>query len=176
MNRTITALLTLFCCAVFCAGGDTMLVVGTVAPLFELKSADGTLYRLADYAGKSYVVLIFYPGDETPVCTKQLCEIRDEYAAFGSRNAVVFGVNPAAAASHQKFSGKHGLQFPLLIDEKNTVAAAYGTKAPVMNKRTVYVIDKEGKVIFAQRGKPPVSEILSSIPAPQGATIDLKLK
>ena len=166
--------MTVVACAVFSSGSDTMLTVGTVAPSFELKDAGSTLYKLADFNDKKFVVLIFYPGDETPVCTKQLCEIRDDYTSFEKRDAVVFGVNPATGASHSKFAGKNKLQFPLLIDEKNSVAAAYGTKAAVMNKRTVYVIDKTGKIIFAQRGKPSVAEILAAIPSTT-PKLDLKL-
>ena len=161
-------------------GGDTMLVKGTEGPPFELKSAEGSVIKLSDYRGKNYVVLIFYPGDETPVCTKQLCEIRDDYTSFEKRGAVVFGINPASEASHNKFAGKHNFQFQLLIDEKSAVAAAYGAKGTIMNKRTVYVIDKAGKIVYAKRGKPPVSEILAAIPSPEGDTtaapVDLKLE
>jgi thioredoxin-dependent peroxiredoxin len=174
MMKTASAFLAVVCCAVFCVGGDSMLTVGTVAPAFELKDAGGTLYKLADFSNRKFVVLIFYPGDETPVCTKQLCEIRDDYTSFEKRDAVVFGVNPASGASHNKFAEKNKLQFPLLIDEKNSVAASYGTKAAIMNKRTVYVIDKAGKVIFAQRGKPSVAEILAAIPSAE-PKLDLKL-
>lgn len=176
MIRIVLAYLLAVSCIIPCFGGDTMLTVGTSAPPFELKSTDGTVYKLGDYLEKRFVVLIFYPGDETPGCTKQLCEIRDDYASFEKRGAVVFGVNPASGASHEKFTDKHKFQFQLLIDEKSAVAAAYGAKAPVMNKRTVYVIDRAGKVIFAQRGKPPVAEILAAIPEPADAPkLDLKL-
>ena len=145
-------------------GGGGMLTKGAVAPQFELMGADGITVKLSDFKGKKYVVLVFYPGDETPVCTQQLCEIRDDYTLFEKKGAVVFGVNPASDASHGKFSEKHGFQFPLLVDEKKKVAARYGAKGALMNKRTVYVIDKEGLIVFAQRGKPPVQEILAAIP------------
>ncbi len=146
-----------------CLGGD-MLATGSMAPQFELKAADGTVVKLSGYRGRHHVVLIFYPGDQTPVCTKQLCEIRDDYSSFGKRGAVIFGINPGSEESHRKFSEMHKFQFPLLVDEKRKVAAQYGAKGAVMNQRTVYVIDKEGRVVYARRGKPPVAEILSAIP------------
>ncbi len=145
-------------------GGDSMLAVGSVAPDFSLKSQSGQTVSLSSFRGKSHVVLIFYPGNETPVCTQQLCEIRDDYSKFEGKGAVVFGINPANQKSHQKFSQKHEFQFPLLIDSKGEVASAYASKGALMTKRTVYVIDLEGKIIFAQRGKPPVADILAAIP------------
>ncbi|NLE01373.1 MAG: peroxiredoxin [Fibrobacter sp.] len=141
-----------------------MLALGAEAPVFSLHSQDHTEVNIADFKGKNSVVLIFYPGDETPVCTQQLCEIRDDYSSFQEKNAVVFGVNPGSQKSHQKFTEKHNFQFPLLVDEKGEVARKYGTKGALMNKRTVYVISKEGKIVYAKRGKPPVSEILAAIP------------
>jgi peroxiredoxin Q/BCP len=179
--QRLTVLLFVFMAAAMSFGGDTMLVKGAEAPPFELKSGEGAVVKLSDYRGKSYVVLVFYPGDETPVCTKQLCEIRDDYTSFEKRGAVVFGINPASDASHKKFAGKHKFQFPLLIDDKNAVAAAYGAKGAIMNKRTVYVIDKAGKVLYARRGKPPVAEILAAIPGQQSDSAaappaDLKLE
>jgi peroxiredoxin Q/BCP len=141
-----------------------MLAIGSVAPEFSLVGQDNDTVSLSSYKDKNYVVLIFYPGDETPVCTQQLCEIRDDYSQFEQRGAVVFGVNPGSEKSHQKFVQKHSFQFKLLIDTKGAVAKLYSAKGALMNQRTVYVIDKEGKIVFAQRGKPPVANILSSIP------------
>ena len=167
--------------AVTCFGGDSMLVKGATAPQFELKTADGVAVKLSDFRDKKFVVLIFYPGDETPVCTRQLCEIRDDYSSFEKRGAVVFGVNPGSDKSHNKFSRKNGFQFPLLVDVKSSVAERYLAKGAVMNKRTVYVVGKDGTIVFARRGKPPVAEILAAIPEnPAGDTIPsvpkLKLK
>jgi len=146
-------------------GEDTMILKsGDTAPDFSLESTDGNTISLKEFAGDKYVVLIFYPGDETPVCTQQMCEIRDDYSSFEARNAVVFGINPAGRKSHEKFAKKNNLQFPLLMDEGNRTGERYGVKGLIMNKRTVYVIDKDGKIIYAKRGKPAVSEILASIP------------
>jgi thioredoxin-dependent peroxiredoxin len=146
------------------AGGNGMLKIGTTAPEYSLPSDKGASVNSKDFIGRKYVVLIFYPGDETPVCTQQLCEIRDSYSAFAAKDAVVFGINPAGKNSHTKFSGHNNFQFPLLMDEGNKTAKKYEANGFIMNKRTVYVIDKSGKIIYAQRGKPPVQEILASIP------------
>ncbi len=140
-----------------------MLKVGTKAPEFTLQSHTGDSISLSDYNDKKYVALIFYPGDETPVCIKQLCELRDDYSQFEKLNAVVFGVNPADIESHGAFAKKHNFQFPLLVDNDGAVTKAFGCKGTLMTKRTVYVIDPKGMIIFAQRGKPPVSEIRASI-------------
>ncbi|MBN1758782.1 MAG: peroxiredoxin [Chitinispirillaceae bacterium] len=145
-------------------GGDTMLTKGTEAPSFKLATAEGKPVKLDDFRDKKFVVLVFYPGDETPVCTQQLCELRDDYSSFEKCDAVVFGINPGSAKSHTKFSDKHQFQFPLLVDPKGSVAALYGAKGAIMNKRMVYIVDKSGKVIFAERGKPPVADILAAIP------------
>jgi len=145
-------------------GEDTMLIIGKNAPDFSLPSSTGDTIKLADFQGKKYVVLIFYPGDQTPGCTKQLCAIRDDYSQFEKKNAVVFGVNPADKESHKAFAAKQHYQFPLLVDKGKMVAAKYGAGG-IMVRRTVYVIDKEGKIAFAQRGMPSDAEILASIKA-----------
>ena len=140
-----------------------MLKVGSKAPEFTLLSHTGETISLQGYYGKKYVALVFYPGDETPVCIKQLCELRDDYSQFERLNAVVFGVNPADSESHTAFAEKHNFQFPLLVDKDGTVTKSYRCKGTLMTKRTVYVIDPKGMIIFAQRGKPPASEIRASI-------------
>jgi peroxiredoxin Q/BCP len=137
--------------------------VGDSAPGFSLLSEKGDTVTLSAFRDKKNVVLVFYPGDQTPVCTKQLCEIRDDYAGFEERDAVVFGINPADRASHAKFTQKHGYQFPLLIDEKQMVSALYGVKG-AMTVRTVFIIAKNGTVAYVKKGKPPVAAILQNIP------------
>ena len=139
-----------------------MLIPGTQAPEFSLQSDKGDLVKLSDYRGKNPVVLVFYPGDQTPGCTHQLCAIRDDYAKFQEKGAVVFGINPADKESHRRFVEKQHYQFPLLVDTDKKVAAQYGTDG-FMIQRTVYVIDKEGKIVYAKRGMPPDSEILQAI-------------
>jgi thioredoxin-dependent peroxiredoxin len=144
---------------------DTMLLkLGSIAPDFSLLSSDSTTVKLSDFSGKKYVVLIFYPGDQTPGCTAQLCAIRDDYSLFEAKNAKVFGVNPGDLKSHKKFIEKQRYQFPLLIDANRTVAKLYGCDSWPMVKRTVYVIGIDGKILFAKRGKPANAEILRAIP------------
>jgi peroxiredoxin Q/BCP len=146
------------------AGGGTMLKIGDKAPDFALVSSDGDTIRLSDFSGSHFVVLIFYPGDETPGCTKQLCAVRDDYAEFKAKNATVFGVNPGDSSSHRKFVKRHSFQFPLLIDENRETAKRYGCDG-LFVKRTVYVIDPEGKIVYAKRGMPANEEILKAIPS-----------
>ena len=148
----------------FSARGEKMLPLGTKAPDFTLLSHSGENVSLSSFRGKNYVVLIFYPGDQTPVCTQQLCEIRDDYSQFKERGAVVFGVNPGDQNSHQNFVEKNSYQFRLLVDIKGSVAKTYKSKGLFMNKRTVYVINTEGVIVFSERGKPLVESILKSIP------------
>ena len=145
--------------------GNTMpLVIGSKAPDFALLSSNGDTVRLSDFANKNSVVLIFYPGDATPGCTKQLCFIRDDFSKFEAQGAKVFGVNPADIESHKKFAKKQNYQFPLLVDDGRKIAKLYGCDAWPMVKRTVYAIDKKGIIVFAQTGMPSNEEILASIP------------
>ena len=106
------------------------------------------------------VVLVFYPGDNTPVCRAQLCEFRDRWEQAKMRKAMVFGINPGAAASHAGFRDKNKLPFPLLVDAGQKVGALYHTTG-ILVKRTVYLIAPDGTIRFAQRGKPSVEEVLS---------------
>jgi thioredoxin-dependent peroxiredoxin len=162
-------LLILFCAAIIIiklntlsVGEEKMLSIGSVAPDFSLVTEKGDTVHLADFKGKKNVVLIFYPGDQTPGCTKQLCAIRDDFSQFEAKNAVVYGVNPAGKESHQKFIDKQHYQFSLLIDKDKKVAQLYGAKG-LMVKRTVVVIDKEGTIAYYKQGMPPNSEILAAI-------------
>ncbi|HMD67661.1 MAG TPA: redoxin domain-containing protein, partial [Chitinivibrionales bacterium] len=100
---TAWALVVVFAAGTTANVGAAMLDIGKTAPDFTLVSDKGDTVRLSDFRGNNYVVLIFYPGDQTPGCTKQLCAIRDDYAEFGKKGAVVFGVNPADAESHAQF-------------------------------------------------------------------------
>jgi thioredoxin-dependent peroxiredoxin len=140
------------------------LSIGDKAPGFSLASSSGDTVKLTDFTGKNYLVLIFYPGDDTPGCTKQLCAVRDDFAKFEAKNAKVFGVNPADGDSHRKFITKFGFQFPLLIDQGGTAAKLYGCDNGPSVKRTVYVIDPQGMIIYAKQGLPPDEEILQAIP------------
>jgi thioredoxin-dependent peroxiredoxin len=136
------------------------LPVGENAPDFALPDQDGKMVSLADLRGKN-VVLVFYPADATPTCTKQLCEFRDSWASAQARNAVVFGVNPAQADKHAAFRSNHKLPFPLLVDSGQQVARQYHANGLIV-KRTVYLIGKSGKIRYARRGKPLPDEVLQA--------------
>ncbi|HEV2689880.1 MAG TPA: peroxiredoxin [Bryobacteraceae bacterium] len=136
------------------------LPVGVDAPDFALPDQDGKIVSLADLRGKN-VVLVFYPADETTICTKQLCEFRDNWAAAQARDTVVFGVNPAGAAKHASFRSHHRLPFPLLVDNGQQVATRYHANGLIV-KRTVYLIGKSGKIRYARRGKPDPGEVLQA--------------
>lgn len=143
---------------------SVILSVGEKAPAFEAKDELGRTIRLEDYRGKSNVVLIFYPGDDTPGCTKQLCAARDDFGKYQALDAVVFGVNPAGQESKQAFSEKYDFPFPLLADTEGTLVRDYGCRGiGGITTRTVYAIDKDGVIVFAERGMPSSETILASL-------------
>ena len=123
--------------------------VGEKAPAFSLPATGGSTISLADFAGKA-VVLVFYPGDDTPVCTKQLGSYSRDLDEFESLNAQVLGVSAQSIESHEMFAGKQGLKFPLLSDTDKTVAGLYGTLGPLgFPRRSVFIIDKHGVIRYA---------------------------
>lgn len=134
--------------------------IGDPAPAFTLpatggdgSSGDGSsgTVSLADFAGRP-VVLVFYPGDDTPVCTKQLNSYNDGLDQFEALDAQVLGISAQSIESHQKFAGKHGFKFPLLADTDKYVAGLYGTLGPIgFPRRSVFVIDGDGIVRYAHR-------------------------
>ena len=126
---------------------DQIRTVGKTAPDFKLKDHTGKAVELSKFRGEKNVILVFYPRDETPGYTKQLCTIRDDFAQFKAADAVVFGINPQGAEPHSQFVEKFQFPFPLLIDGDKEVVAAYGCKGMLMTQRTVYGIDKEGKML-----------------------------
>ncbi|HXP86969.1 MAG TPA: peroxiredoxin [Bryobacteraceae bacterium] len=136
------------------------LEVGSKAPDFSLADQDGRLVTLSALRGRN-VILMFYPADDTTVCTKQLCEFRDQWAGVQAKNAVVFGVNPAASGRHAKFREKYRLPFPLLVDEGQKTGRLYNA-AGFVPKRTVYLIGSDGVIRYARRGKPEPAEVLAA--------------
>ena len=136
------------------------LPVGTSAPDFTLPDDSGGTVRLSAMRGRN-VVLVFYPGDDTPVCRQQLCEIRDRWTDARQRNVEVFGVNPWGVASHLRFREKFHFPFPLLSDEGQKVAALYHASG-LFIKRTVYLIGPDGAIRYARRGKPAPEEVLAA--------------
>lgn len=144
-----------------------MLKVGEMAPDFTLPDEQGNPVSLATYRGRSPVVLIFYPCDGTLVCTTQLCEIRDSYAELTAAGAVAFGLNSLGERSHRRFAERHRFPFPLLVDAGSRVARKYGTAlgwGPFsMTNRSVYVVGADGRIIFAEIGKPSPKRILAAL-------------
>ncbi|MEQ1702479.1 MAG: peroxiredoxin [Ilumatobacteraceae bacterium] len=127
------------------------LSVGDRAPDFTLPSTGNTTASLGDFLGKP-LVLVFYPGDDTPVCTKQLNSYNDDLSQFEALNAQVVAISAQSVDSHEKFAGKHGFKFPLLADTDKAVAGAYGTLGPLgFPRRSVFIIDADGIVRYAHR-------------------------
>ncbi len=122
------------------------LAVGTDAPAFTVKDTNGNTVSLADYKGKT-VVLYFYPKDDTPGCTKQACSFRDASNEYQNKDVVVLGVSADDEASHQAFTQKYNLNFPLLADTNKTLIAAYDVDGGGYAKRVTYVIDGNGKIV-----------------------------
>ena len=137
------------------------LSVNTPAPDFSVPDQDGSRVTLSALRGRN-VVLVFYPADDTSVCTKQLCEFRDQWTLAKARNAVVLGVNHARSGSHQRFREKHKFPFPLLIDKGQKIAKLYQSNGWFVPKRTVYLIGPDGTVRFSRRGKPSPEEVLAA--------------
>lgn len=144
--------------------------VGDKAPDFTLPGTGDRSYSLSLYAGQT-VVLVFYPGDDTPVCTKQLNCYNNELAQFTDVGAQVLAVSAQDVASHDRFATKHGFQFPLLSDTDKAVAALYGTLGPLgFPRRSVFVIDAAGVVRYVHRAIAgltfrPVEELVGAIRA-----------
>lgn len=123
--------------------------VGENAPDFTLKDLDGEQWRLADKRGRT-VVLLFYPGDDTPVCTKQLCSVRDNWSKYQATGALVVGISMDSVKSHKTFADKYNLTLRLLSDEKGEVIEKYQVKSwlPGRSARAVVVIDKLGRIAY----------------------------
>jgi peroxiredoxin Q/BCP len=136
------------------------LTVGAEAPSFTLPDEAGHPVSLDSHRGRWNVVLVFYPGDDTMLCTKQVCEVRDHWTAVEQHRAKVYGINPASAESHRKFREKYSLPFPILVDEGQRVAKLYSANGLIV-KRTVYLIGLDGRIRFARRGMPPPREVLA---------------
>ncbi len=137
------------------------LTVGSAAPDFSALDQQGNAVSLKSLRGRN-VILVFYPADDTAVCTKQLCEFRDNWASVSAKNAVVFGVNPANPSKHDQFRKKYSLPFPLLVDEGQKIAKAYNSSFSFAPRRTVYLIGPDGVIRYATRGKPAPSEVLAA--------------
>jgi peroxiredoxin Q/BCP len=122
-----------------------MLKVGDKAPDFTLVDDSGGSFKLSDQSGNK-VLLVFYPGDNTPVCTKQLCDYRDGLESFEGLGVKVVGISHDGAESHQEFREKHDLPFTLLTDPEYQVASLYDSKSLLGMKRSIFLVD-ESRVI-----------------------------
>jgi len=146
---------------------------GIPAPEFEMLDDTNVKRKLADYYGRK-VILYFYPADDTPGCTKEACNFRDDYSAYEKANVVILGVSPDDVESHVKFKQKFNLPFPLLVDEGHKVCDAYGVWGPKkhMDKsyegvlRTTFLIDENGTIIKVFENVRPAehsAEVLSEL-------------
>jgi len=150
-----------------------MLRAGDTAPLFQAESTHGRIH-LQDYLGKKNVLLIFYPRDDTPICTQQLCAIQETYTDFLTADTVVFGVNQAEVESHERFSQKFHYQFPLISDEDQQIRKLYDVKKIIglfAQQRIVYIIDKTGMIFYAKKGNPGTAELLQAIHSHEQKTL-----
>jgi peroxiredoxin Q/BCP len=147
---------------------------GSPAPDFTLTSDSGERVTLSQFRGRP-VVLYFYPKDDTPGCTTQACGIRDVYADFRGRGAVVLGISPDDESSHVKFKEKYSLPFTLLADPEHEVAETYGVwkerslygKKSMGIERSTFVIDADGNVAKAMRRVKPethAADVLEALP------------
>ena len=140
------------------------LKVGDIAPDFELPDQDGKTHKLSDYLGQK-ILVYFYPKDDTPGCTKEACQIRDNFPKFSSVNTLVLGISTDSVESHKKFAQKYRLPFTLLADVKKEVVNSYGVYKPkkLFGKeffgtvRTSFLIDDRGKIAkIYEKVKPEV--------------------
>jgi peroxiredoxin Q/BCP len=136
----------------------TTATVGEPAPDFSLPDGDGEVWRLSEQRGR-IVVLLFYPGDETPVCTRQLCSVRDRWEEYAATGAEVVGISMDAPEAHRKFREHHSLPLRLLSDASGEVSRAYDARSwlPGRSARAVFVIDAAG--ILRYRKVQPLSLI-----------------
>jgi len=130
---------------------------GQPAPEFTAKDDQGNSVRLSDFKDKKNVVLYFYPKDDTPGCTIEACNFRDDYSKFQTKDTQILGVSYDDESSHQAFKKKFNLPFPLLVDSDHRIAQAYGVEGDKYANRDTIVIDKAGKVKKVLRKVDPAS-------------------
>ena len=148
--------------------------VNNPAPDFTLKDGNGAEWRLSDHRGK-VVVLLFYPGDETPVCTSQMCSVRDRWEDYVATGAEVVGISSDSIESHKKFAEHHSLPLRLLSDSERAVAKQYGALSLIPGRvaRSVFVIDARGILRYSDVRpiglfKPKDDATIAAIKAAQG--------
>jgi peroxiredoxin Q/BCP len=143
---------------------EELLPVGAEAPNFEAQTTDGGRISLGQFRGSKSVLLMFYPKDDTPGCTRQMCTARDEGHEYEEAGVRRFGVNPGGFESHRRFADKYMLDFPLIIDEDAEIAGAYGVlKENGGVARATFLIDPDGRVAFAAAGAHGADEVLGAL-------------
>ncbi len=149
--RSCFILVLLVCLKLGSASAAESPAPGTPAPAFKLQDQNGKWHELKDYRGK-WLALYFYPKDQTPGCTTQACEFRDNIFAFREAGAAIVGISVDDVESHKKFSEKHGLPFPILADSTKSTAKAYGVLKSYLGtmelaRRDTFLIDPEGRIV-----------------------------
>lgn len=148
--------------------------IGDSAPDFTLPGTGGRSYTLSEFRGQP-VVVVFYPGDDTAVCTKQLNSYNNELDAFSGVGAQVLAISSQDMASHEAFAARHGFKFPLLADTDKAVAEKYGTIGPLgFPRRSVFVVSPAGTISYAHRAIAgltyrPVDELVAAVEASRTA-------
>lgn len=142
--------------------------VGQKAPEFEVVASSGAKVKLSDFRGKKNVVLYFYPGDFTPICTKETCGFRDMYADLASKDTVVVGISTDSDSSHERFIAEYKLEFPLVSDASRELAKTYGATGFLRNllgktARMTFVIDKNGDIAGIFQGEFSASAHLDGV-------------
>jgi peroxiredoxin Q/BCP len=146
------------------------LIVGDNMPSFSLTAQDGKTFNSADHVGKSFLVIYFYPKDESMVCTKEACSFRDSFDDFTKAGAKVIGINGGTVESHKAFAEHYKLPFTLLSDPDNKVYAKFGVKNKMfMTGRETFIVDTHGKIVYAyeamMQGKKHADDALAFIKA-----------
>jgi peroxiredoxin Q/BCP len=142
---------------------EGLLPVGSEAPVFTAQTTDGARISLPDFRGTRSVLLMFYPQDDTPGCTRQMCLARDEGARYAEAGIARFGVNPGSLESHVDFRDKYTLDFPLIVDHDADIAAAYGVLTDAGVARATYRNDPDGRIAYAQPGTHGADEVLEAL-------------
>lgn len=163
----ISSLAAFTCLSLFSADSSD-LKEGQKAPAIQAQDQNGKTIKLSDFAGKSAVVLYFYPKDDTPGCTKEACSLRDGHVALQAAGAVVLGVSSDDVKSHEAFAAKYHLPFSLLADPDKAIINAYGVKmfGLGMAKRVTFVIDRQGVIRKIFRDVKPAGhdqEVLAAV-------------
>jgi peroxiredoxin Q/BCP len=141
-----------------------LLAPGTDAPDFSAETTEGPIVSLQGFRGELAVLLMFYPQDDTPGCTRQMCAARDEADVYRQAGIVRFGVNPGTLESHRRFVDKYSLDFPLIADPDGEIARAYGVLGENGGAaRATYLINKQGQIVFAEPGAHSAIKVLEDL-------------